>query len=370
MLAIGSFATKSYLFAWPQCVRRIAAAANYKNDVHFIFSTDKSKEAKEAEEIARSELPEGWKFTVLNLDVDDSDKEKYKQNSQFVIAALQGAAFSFARKIRADQFWSVESDTLVPPDALKMSEWVLQMPRADGAPYYDIAACTYPNGLFLGGFGSYHQHINEDFLPEERNTSERFKNIYNKCNKKIEEYEKQLKDLLLNKKDDQSDKNEFVIKIQNLLQKEVKRFNRLRDKIKNYPPDGNIWEVISKHGWRKRGWMDFAYPGIGKGSIVPSDWCGLGCTLLSKKALALAEYSGYEGLGTQDLFLCWNRWHPANLKIACIPHVACDHVKHKNISEIESKEKVNPYVHYISYHEHDPDFEGHLRVKQQDWIPL
>jgi len=365
MLAIASYATKSYLHAWQQCVRHIAAAANHRRDVHFIFVSDKSKECEKASEIAKIELPDGWNFTHITLDLIES-KEKYKQESQFLIASLQGAAFSFARKIMADQFWSVESDTLVPPEALKVSEWVLKMPQADGSSYYDVAACTYPNGLFLGGFGSYQSHINEDFLPEERQLPERFKKIYKACEDKIRNIEKQLKELFLNKKDEKIENNKELTNLKTSLDKEIKRFQKLREKIKNYPPDGNIWEVIAKHGWRKRGWMDYAYPGIGRGSIVPSDWCGLGCTLLNKKALLLANYSGYEGLGTQDLFLCWKRWAPANLKIACIPHIACDHVKHNT----ELKEKESQYIHYIAYHETDPDYLGHLRVKYQDWIPL
>jgi hypothetical protein len=366
MLAIGSYATKSYLHAWPQCVRNIAAAANHHDDVHFIFVTDTSEEAKKASQIAKTELPEGWKFTTINLEVNTDRKEKYKQQSQFLIANLQGAAFSFARKIRADYFWSVESDTLVPADALKVSEWVLKMPQADGTPYYDIAACTYPNGLFLGGFGTYQSPINEDFLPEERKVPDKFKKIYTLCQEKIKDYEDKLKKEFINKNTDEIDKK--ILNLKKLLDKEIKRFHRLREKIKKYPPDGNIWEITSKHGWRRRGWMDFAYPGIGKGSIVPSDWCGLGCTLLNKKALALADYSGYEGFGTQDLFLCWKRWHPANLKIACIPHVACDHVKHK--TELEKNKNTNPYIHYVAYHETDPNYLGHLRVRYQDWIPL
>jgi hypothetical protein len=106
--------------------------------------------------------------------------------------------------------------------------------------------------------------------------------------------------------------------------------------------------------------MDFAYPGIGKGAIVPSDWCGLGCTLLSAKALALAEFSGYDGRGTQDLFLCWHRWHPAGLRIACVPHCVADHVK---------RDKDGKIVHYRAYHETEGEYRGHLRVRQQEWMP-
>ena len=106
--------------------------------------------------------------------------------------------------------------------------------------------------------------------------------------------------------------------------------------------------------------MDYAYPGIGLGAIVPSDWCGLGCTLLSKRALALADFNGYEGLGTQDLFLCWHRWHQAGLRIACVPHVVCDHIKRRG----------EGIVHHRAFHEQTGEFRGHLRQRAQPFVSL
>jgi hypothetical protein len=113
--------------------------------------------------------------------------------------------------------------------------------------------------------------------------------------------------------------------------------------------------------------MDFAYPGIGYGAIVPSDWCGLGCTLLSKRALAHADFTGYEGKGTQDLFLCWSRWYPAGLKIACVPHIACDHIKHR---PPEAPKDAPPIIHYRAYHETEGECRGHLRTRQQPFISV
>lgn len=355
MLAITTYATKSYLFAWNQFIKSINAAASYKEDVHFIFSTDKSEESKQAFEYAKTHLPDGWKITCIALDLEDKDKEKYKEKSQLLITSLQEAAFSFAKKIRAERVWSVESDTLVKPDALRISEWVLNMPQADGSPYYDVAACTYPNGLFLGGHGTPQRQINEDFLPSERKLPKRLKKL-------ITETEKKIKNLSF--KDENKDLEESVlIKIE----KEQKRLARLTEKCKDFPTDGNIWQVIAKHGWRRRGWLDFAYPGIGKGSIVPSDWCGFGCTLFSNKALALINFDGYEGKGTQDLFVCWRKWNPAGIKIACIPHSPCDHVKIDK--DNKNSDNLN-YKHYIAYHETEGEFKDHLRITTQPWIPI
>jgi len=359
MLAIATYATKSYLFAWPQFLRRISAAASHHEEAHFIFATDKSKEAKEAVEIARHELPEGWKISTINIDFDDSKDEKYKTKSQLNLAMLQGAAFTFARRIRAKMLWSVESDTLVPPDALKMSEWVLKMPMADGSSYYDIAACTYQNGLFLGGTGSPNHAINEDFTMEERKVPDRLKKLYESCKNRIKDINESI---LKERKEKNNKSKKFYEDTDSKLKKEHERLSRINDKIKECPPDGNIWEVIAKHGWRRRGWMDYAYPGIGKGAIVPSDWCGLGCTLMSEKALSLATFDGYDGRGTQDLFLCWNRWYLEGLRIACVPHVACDHVK------IDKETK--KIIHFRAYHETEGEHRNHLRSKAQDWIPI
>lgn len=342
MIAIATYATKNYFHAWRQCLRGIASAASHHQEAHFILATDNSKESKEAEEVARMELPEGWKISVLRLPIKDDTLEKYKHDSQFIIAELQGAAFAFAKsKLRPDLFWSVESDNVVPANALRVLEWTLAMPQEDGSNYYDIAAATYPNGLFLGGFGTYQNPIAEDFLPEERVLKPRLKKCLEACEARIKERKG--------------------------LEKERKRMGRLHKLVKKSPPDGNIWEVTAKHGWRRRGWMDFAYPGIGKGAVVPSDWCGLGCTLMSRRALALADFCGYDGGGTQDLFLCWHRWHPAGLRIACVPHVACDHIKRKPKDAPEGTPEI---LHHRAYHEPEGEHRGHLRVRTQPFVSV
>ena len=342
MLAIATYATKSYFYCWPQFLRRIASAAGHHAEAHFILATDQSDEAKQAVEAARHELPEGWRIQAVQLPLDDGGAEgkDYKVEAQMRIAALQGAAFAAARKIRATALWSVEADNLVPADALRVAEWTLQMPQADGSSYYDIAAVTYPNGLFLGGNGTPANPIAEDFTEKERRLPPRLVRALEACRERL--------------------------KAEPSSEREGKRLGRLHERVKKCPPDGNVFEVSGKHGWRRRGWMDFAYPGIGRGAIVPSDWCGLGCTLLSAKALALAEFSGYDGKGTQDLFLCWHRWHPNNLRIACIPHTAADHVKRKGKDAPESAPE---YTHFRAYHETEGEYRGHLRVRQQPWMP-
>lgn len=369
-LAIVTAATKSYLHAWLACVRSIATAGAHHSDAHFIFATDQSDEAKAAAKVLKDELPEGWKITVIPLPFDDDAKD-YAEAAQLRIAALQGAGFAFARaKVRADMVWSVESDNIVPADSLRVLEWTLAMPNADGSPYYDIAAATYPNGMFLGGFGTPQSQINEDFLPHERKLKPRLKLCLDVCEKRLKgevrpcwtNWQSRLTKRRMALWVDANNSlmpSESGTEVENALNHERKRMERLRERIKKSPPDGSLWEVIQKHGWRRRGWMESAYPGIGQGAIVPTDWCGLGCTLLSKRALALADFAGYEGKGTQDLFLCWHRWHPAGLRLACVPHVPCDHVKRSE----------SGIVHHVAYHQADGECRGHLRSRPIPWIP-
>jgi hypothetical protein len=351
-LTITVSATRSYLFAWKQCLRAIVAAASFCKDVNFIFATDDSIEGRKAVEFAEKEIPDGWRIIALKLPIKDDTSTRYKEEAQLRIAALQGAAFSEARRIRSNACWVVESDVVVPPDSLQVLEWVLKMPTANGSPFYDVAAATYSNGLFLGGFGSPQHHIAEDFLPSEKKMPARLKLCFEKCGERLS----------------QKATNETEWKsLQPMFEKEGKRMGRLRERIKNCPPDGNVWEVTAKHGWRRRGWMDFAYPSIGRGAIVPSDWCGLGCTLLSARALAHADFTGYEGKGTQDLFLCWSRWYPASLKIACVPHIVCDHIKRKPTDAPTDAPEI---IHYRAYHETEGEHRGHLRVKSQGFVSV
>ena len=370
MITVVTAATKGYLHVWGAFLSSLSSAVSHHEKGLFIFATDSSKESADAEKEAQKYLPPDWKIVRLVVLPDGKDDKNYDVPAQMRIARLQGAAFHFARvKEKADMVWSVESDVLVTPNSLRVLEWALQMPQEDGTPYYDVVAGTYPNGLFLGGFGTPQNPIAEDFLPHERKLKPRLKACFEACEARLKgEYvpyqvtgKACRKIIKWRKREDKKGVTDLGL-IEEAREREAQRMGRLRELIKKSPPDGNIWEVTAKHGWRRRGWMDFAYPAIGKGAVVPSDWCGLGCTLMSKRALALADFYGYEGKGTQDLFLCWHRWYPAGIRIACVPHVACDHVKQ------EKDEKGNTVIaHYNAYHEIDGEMRGHLRVRKSVW---
>lgn len=345
MIAISVCATKSYLYAFKSCIRRIIAASyQIKEDIALILVTDTTPECKKASEFVKSEIPSSWILKHVAIDVSE-EGEKYKKDRQILIASIQGESFAQARLLNADYLWSVEPDILVSPDSLKVLLWALKMPTEGDSFYYDVAFGTYPNGQFLGGHGDPQHAICEDFLPKERKIPKELK-------KAIALKLKEEKAFLKNKK---TPPKEWIEESQ-----------KLQEKIKQCPPKSNVWGLNFKFGWRRRGWLDHAYPGIGKGSLLKTDWVGLGNTLFSKKALALANFDGYTGAGTQDLYLCWHKWYPSDIKLCVSPHTLSDHIK----PEIIDGKETGKYINYNAYHEQLGESKGHLRVRNIPWIEI
>jgi len=342
MIAIATFATKRYSYAIPNFSRRLIASIQHAKikKGYLIFVTDQSKEMQEiVDRFIIKELPEGWIPIIIPMDLDD-DKKNYKNDAQLMIAQMQSYAFTEARKLDVDYLWSVEADVLVPYNALSVSKELLKFDNG----YYDVVMCTYPSqggGSFLGGRGSYQHPIAEDYLPEERNIPDELK-------EKLDIREKQMED-----KTFKPDESWF------------KERQELHEEIKKHPPKDNVFKIIGEHGWRKRGWMESAYPALGKGCVLPTDWVGLGCTMISRKALAMAHFDGYQGGGTQDLYLCWTWWNPQGLNMAVCTHVICDHVVRARGEEVDGKDsqRFDKFIHVQAYHEPEGDYKGHLRQK-------
>lgn len=338
-ICTGVYFTKGWCYSVDSWLEHFLASANgfYGN---LIVSTDFSDECDEKNRLIKARCKAiGWNTHHLKTsDIDDSQKA-YKDDAQLIIARIQQKAFSFARELNADLFWSIESDVLVPPNALKV---LLQALEFDDN-YYGIAMVTYPNGQFLGGRGTPQHPIEEDFKQDERE-------IPSELKKQIKKREERSKELFEKK--------------QKPSESEIKEWEELDKKIKACPPKGNIFELQAK-GWKKRGWMDSAYPAIGRGAILPTDWVGLGCTMINKKALSLATFEGYELKGTQDLFLCWNRWHPADIKMCAIPHILCSHVKRKVGEDGKRTDEIE--IHE-AYHELTGEYAGHIRWRPRKYI--
>jgi hypothetical protein len=142
----------------------------------------------------------------------------------------------------------------------------------------------------------------------------------------------------------------------------------LREELQKCPPKGDVFELNSRGRWRRRGWFDMAYAGIGKGAMVPVDWTGMGCTLLSARALAVSDFSGYDGKETQDLFLCYHRWGAAGLRKCAVPHALCSHVsREKNEDESQDFGKLSLLY---AFHEEEGDRRGHIRFSKRNFFDI
>jgi hypothetical protein len=342
LLAITICATKSYTYAMRAQAHKVVAnifASEFACGV-IVLSGDDSPELADVAKLYEQLLPEGWTTQLLvNPGVAEGGKN-YKAKAQLLIARLRTTAFAYCRKIKVSRTWSLDSDVLPPSNALRCMQTMLEFDNG----YYSISTCPYMNNGFLGGFGSPRHHIAEDFLDSERVVPPELKAEL----ASNEAEAKQLAETKTKPTDAQRDK-----------------WAATKKKVRECPPDGNIWQVIAKHGWRRRGWLDKAYPAIGLGSVVPSDWCGFGCTLMNAEALALADFSGYEGKGTEDLYVCWLRWHPAGLRLNVITHCPCDHV----IWEKKKGGDPAKYTHHVVYHEAEGELRGHLRARKVSWNP-
>lgn len=325
--------TELYAYAIEECVRAIYISLNGRH-ADLYLCTDKTGSV--ISKISTIPKVDNVKITEIAIDVLDSGNKAYNQKAQIIIARLLGAGLDIAKDRDYDYCWIVESDVIVHPNALDCLMWAQNYPSS---PKYDVTVATYYNGSFLCGRGTPYSHISEDYLP-----SEKIGGV--ELSKKIKAMSKKL--------------NAFASKRKNPPKEMIKEMDNLHKKLKECPPKANVFALNAKK-WRKRGWLDQAYAGSAvQGAVLPTDWCGNGCTLLSKKALKLSNFIGYAGHGTQDLFLCWNKWYPAGIKIGLVVGVPAYHVKRDPQGNLFAWE---PYFM--------PDCEetsGHLRVRQIPFI--
>jgi hypothetical protein len=261
--------------------------------------------------------------------------ENYKEQAQLRIAAMRQAMHENALNAGADYVWSLDSDVLPPVNALTTMLPTLQFDSG----YYEVAFLPYPNDLYLGGFGTPHAPILPNVFPDEREIPAELK---------VE-----------------GDKIEEEFKSGVVTPDLQERMEKVRKAIEECPSKGNVF-ALNAIQYRRRGWLEFAYPGIGKGAVVPVDWCGFGCNLMTRRATELARFEGYDGKGTEDLYINWHRWHPAGIRIACITHAPADHVIW---SKKKKDERAAEYEHLVAFHEPVGECAGHLRVMRRPWKP-
>lgn len=363
-------ATSSYCYAMKTLARRVAAcltAADWTEPGMVIIAGDDSKEIRRAVIQWKETLPSHWVVEHLTVASETAGDLNYKEGAQILIGRLRSAAFAEARRHNPDYCWSLDSDTLPPANALRCMIDMLRFDRG----FYSVSTCPYPNEAFLGGRGTPQHPIGEDWLEHERKLSPEV-TAEIEAVKQLAEANK-LEDEALKKESQSTEPGKITEPTKEWTERKEKlektnkeygdRNEALQKKIRECPPDGNVFQVNGKHGWRARGWLDHAYPALGRGSVVPSDWCGFGCTLMNRDALALANFEGYDGKGTEDLYIVWRRWWPAGLRINAIMHCPCDHVIW------QKKKGGNPeeYTLIQSFHETQGECVGHLRTNKQPW---
>ena len=339
-LSIFTCATQSFCYALEQCARHIArsflcAGSRFQAATWILVGDEKSDFGKAVEIWSQT----GQDHQVIRIKVDETG-ELYKKKRQQSIATLQQVGLDACRKTRNDYCLSVESDTLIPSNGIRCMYDSLIFD--DG--YYSIATCPYPSqggGAFLGGRGTPYNQIAEDYDLSERQLPEKLAKEIKRAKEELALFEK---------------------KRQRPPEDRIEDFQKLMEEAKKYPPKDNIWNLNGKK-WKKRGWLDNAYPACSKGMILPSDWCGMGCTMMNWEALCAADFTGYDGGGTQDLHLVWNCWYPKSLRINVIPHCLAHHV----VRDPEGREgKKLLFSHHA--HPEDGDFAGHLRFIPKEWI--
>lgn len=146
-----------------------------------------------------------------------------------------------------------------------------------------------------------------------------------------------------------------------LTPEDEKEIKELAEALKNAPPKGNVFELQSK-GWRRRGWLTDAFPAIGKGAVLESDWMPCGNNLFSRRAINRVDFIAYQLGGTEDLHCTHERLKPAGLRMCVIPHCLSHHVQ--RLKDKEGKEK---YLIYYMYHEEAGECVGHLRHRNINW---
>ena len=338
MITLATCATKNYCYALPALLRRLQAnliaAGNPEHKV--LLVGDLSTEFTNAAAFGKSLFSERL-FLIQSESWNES--ENYKPPVQLVIAQMRAAVVDFARRHGSTRLWFLDSDVLPPDNALRCS---LDMLRFDDG-YYSIAACPYPSqggGSFLCGRGTPQQTILPDWTPEESAAPERLVALRAKV-KAVAEKAAAEKD------------GKRAQKAYNLV-------HRIEERMKKHGPKGNVFKLNAEFGWKRRGWFDWAYPAIGQGAVVPSDWCGFGCTLLDERAIAACDWSGYAGFGTEDLHVIWTAWFRRGLRIAAIPHCPVSHV-------VRSREDKGKAVLVEAYHEEEGECVGHLRQRTRPW---
>lgn len=328
-LAIIICSTKSYQYALNSQARAIAQNVDLAKveSGHLILVTDESPVVVGLFESYQKLLPD-WQVHHEVLPVKEGEKKDYSCNAQLLIAQLYCAGFDRARALGVDYVWTLESDVIPEPNNLRCMRDALAF---DG-DYYDVSFCPYVSaggGGVMGGRGSPTNWIFPNWTEDESALPKELKKALKIHRKKFKA----------------PPTPEWIAEMQ-----------RLEAEAKKHQPKGNVFALNGKR-WRQRGWLEWAYPAIGKGAVLPSDWMPMGNNLFSARATSLVDFTGYTGRGTQDLYLSY-RLAAHGLKFCVVPHSLSHHVTRKPNAD------GGPHTMYFLYHEQEGECVGHLRQRE------
>jgi len=340
-IAITTNATDNYLYAMGSFLQAVAQnlyvlheRRKKKDKILLILVGNESMKQWEDLTEQLGFKDDEWKSSVdLIIEPKWQETEKYSESQNLMVSQMRMSAMNRARRWGADALWMLDADVIPQPNSLAVS---LQMLEFDGG-WYDLAFCPYPSqggGSFLGGHGTPRSPIFPDFLPEEREVPKRLMARFEKAEEAFR------------KKESQKTWDALVD-----VRREIER---------KCPPKfgGNIMKHNAEFGWRRRGWYDYAYPDIGLGAVVPTNWWGFGCLLISKKALGFSDFVGYTGKGTEDLFVGYQKYWVRNFRSCMIPHCPAGHIIRREIEGTVKKEIIHCHV---SHEIMDEETHGHLR---------
>ncbi|WP_009964877.1 hypothetical protein [Verrucomicrobium spinosum] len=345
-LVICTYATETFCYALqaqePLLVANLKTAGVGAHEVAFLMSGDGSATSRTAFEGVRTALNR-WasgaagkeccvpcEYIACAAGEARSAGHGHETGSNLNIARMQDACFARAREIGADYLWSLESDVLPSNNCLRALLSALQF---DGG-YYSVAMAAYPNEEFLGGHGSPTHWINPNVYDEER-----------MADGELQTRLAAAKEALNSAAESEAGERRKVV-------------DELLTELRQCPAKANAYGLNAAR-WRRRGWLSHAYPGIGLGAMVPTDWVGMGCTLFTADVVNCTNWLGYEGHGTQDLWACWKIWQPRGFRLCVVPHVTCSHAKVR----WEDEKPTATLLH--AYHEAGGEYHGHLRVQKQ-----
>ncbi|MDR3401114.1 MAG: hypothetical protein P4L99_01345 [Chthoniobacter sp.] len=329
-LAIVICATSRFQYCLAPQARAIKQNATLAgiNSGHLILVTDEKDGAGILGRYAA--LLEGWTIHHLALPIVEPEKKDYGKNSQLLISQLYTAGFDKARALDASHVWTLEADVIPEANNLRCMRDMLNF---DGG-YYDVSFCPYVSaggGGIMGGRGTANNWILPNWTEDELALPE--------------ELAERLKEHRA-KHQGGTPSPEWI-----------EEMRKLDEEAKKYPPKGNVFKLNGER-WRKRGWLEWAYPGIGKGAVLPSDWLPMGNNLFSRRALNFLDFTGYSGSGTQDLYLSYLRLASNGLKFCVLPHSPSHHVIRKQNAD------GGAFTMFYLHHEQEGECAGHLRQRE------